>query len=162
MRNCLSVFFICFFLEFFGQYSKGDSLRGTINENRIWWDVQRYDLDVNIDLSEHSIRGYNRIVFKKISDQKKFQVDLQEPLQIDSVLFHQKKCSWNHMYHAWIIDLPAEAASLDSITVYYSGKPRAAKFPPWDGGFSWKKDDKGRHWVGVSCQGLGASVWYPC
>src|SRR5690606_7352637 len=32
---------------------------------------------------------------------------------------------------------------------------------PWDGGFSWKKDDNGNDFVATSCQGLGASVWWP-
>lgn len=50
----------------------------------------------------------------------------------------------------------------DSVTVYYHGKPREAKMPPWDGGWIWKKDRMGRPWMSVACQGLGASVWYPC
>ncbi|RZK98898.1 MAG: M1 family peptidase, partial [Pedobacter sp.] len=33
---------------------------------------------------------------------------------------------------------------------------------PWDGGWIWKKDAKGRPFISVACQGLGASVWYPC
>jgi aminopeptidase N len=34
--------------------------------------------------------------------------------------------------------------------------------PPWDGGWIFSKDAKGRPWMTVACQGLGASVWYPC
>jgi aminopeptidase N len=49
-----------------------------------------------------------------------------------------------------------------SIIVYYSGQPRTAVNPPWDGGFSWEKDSLGNPWTSVSCQGLGASVWWPC
>ena len=30
------------------------------------------------------------------------------------------------------------------------------------GGFSWEKDKNGKDWIGVSCQGLGASSWWPC
>lgn len=161
MRNFLISLFSCLALSLSAQYSKGDSLRGTVNENRAWWDLQRYSLDVEININERYIKGSNRIVFKKVSDQKQFQIDLQEPLQIDSVFFQNQTCTWKHLYNAWIIDLSTASGALDSVTVYYSGKPRAARFPPWDGGFSWKKDDKGRPWVGVSCQGLGASVWWP-
>jgi aminopeptidase N len=49
-----------------------------------------------------------------------------------------------------------------SIKVWYGGYPREAVNAPWDGGFSWKKDRNGNPWIGVSCQGLGASVWWPC
>ena len=34
--------------------------------------------------------------------------------------------------------------------------------PPWDGGWIWKKDKNANPWMSVACQGLGASVWYPC
>jgi aminopeptidase N len=49
-----------------------------------------------------------------------------------------------------------------NIKVWYCGYPRKAVNPPWDGGFSWKKDKNDKPWIGVSCQGLGASVWWPC
>ncbi|MBI2722600.1 MAG: M1 family metallopeptidase [Bacteroidetes bacterium] len=143
------------------QYSKGDSLRGTINENRLWWDVQHYHLNVEVDVNQKFIKGCTNIIYKTLTKQKKMQIDLQEPLQIDSVIFHSQKCIWKHNFNAWLIDLKQQSELTDSIRIYYSGKPRAAKFPPWDGGFSWKKDDKGRPWVGVSCQGLGASAWWP-
>jgi aminopeptidase N len=48
------------------------------------------------------------------------------------------------------------------LTIYFSGKPKEAVNPPWDGGWIWKKDKNGNPWVSVACQGLGASVWYPC
>lgn len=52
--------------------------------------------------------------------------------------------------------------TVSNLIIYYHGKPRIAKKAPWDGGFVYKKDQSGNPWVGVACQGLGASVWYPC
>ena len=49
-----------------------------------------------------------------------------------------------------------------TIYISYHGSPRKAVNPPWDGGFSWKTDSAGKTWIAVSCQGLGASVWWPC
>jgi aminopeptidase N len=46
--------------------------------------------------------------------------------------------------------------------LYYHGTPRAAVNPPWDGGFSWKRDSLDHMWIAVSCQGFGASSWWPC
>ncbi len=44
----------------------------------------------------------------------------------------------------------------------FAGTPKEAKRPPWDGGWIWTKDKNGNPWMSVACQGLGASVWYPC
>src|SRR5690606_30620900 len=45
--------------------------------------------------------------------------------------------------------------------VFYDGHPVTASNPPWEGGFVWSKDHNGDHWVGVACQGDGASLWWP-
>ncbi len=59
--------------------------------------------------------------------------------------------------------MPAQGSDTSgSVLVYYHGKPREAVKPPWDGGWIWTKDSLGRPWMSVACQGLGASVWYPC
>jgi aminopeptidase N len=55
-----------------------------------------------------------------------------------------------------------KAIPLHTIFIYFHGKPREAVQPPWDGGWIFSKDAKGRPWMTVACQGLGASVWYPC
>ncbi|MGN6343353.1 MAG: M1 family metallopeptidase [Ginsengibacter sp.] len=52
--------------------------------------------------------------------------------------------------------------SVSNLVIYYHGKPRIAKKAPWDGGFVYSRDKSGNPWVGVACQGFGASVWYPC
>lgn len=161
MKKYAFIFILSFSFKLFAQYTKGDSLRGSLNPNRTWWDVTYYNLKVNVDLAAQTIAGSNCIYFKKLTDGRVMQVDLQNPLQLDSVLFHGKRCNWTHEFNAWMIKLTVESNVNDSLLVYYSGKPRAAKLPPWDGGISWKKDEKGRPWVGVSCQGLGASVWWP-
>ncbi|MBL4643335.1 MAG: M1 family metallopeptidase, partial [Flavobacteriaceae bacterium] len=49
----------------------------------------------------------------------------------------------------------------NEIVIYYEGIPKEAINAPWDGGFSWKKDKNGNHFIATSCQGLGASVWWP-
>lgn len=48
-----------------------------------------------------------------------------------------------------------------SRSIHYGGKPRIAPNPPWDGGFSWELTPDGAHWIGVSCQGHGADIWWP-
>jgi aminopeptidase N len=52
--------------------------------------------------------------------------------------------------------------TVGTLALGFKGNPRVAKNPPWDGGWIFKKDKQGRPWMSVACQGLGASVWYPC
>jgi aminopeptidase N len=51
---------------------------------------------------------------------------------------------------------------MDMISVAYEGVPVEALNPPWDGGLTWSQDIDGSPFIATSCQGLGASVWWPC
>ena len=48
----------------------------------------------------------------------------------------------------------------ETVTVYYSGRPKIAENPPWQGGLSGPAG-AGQPWISVACQELGASVWWP-
>ncbi len=147
-------------------FSKQDSLRGSDNEFRNWWDVQHYDLLVKPDFDKKSIEGVNEITFHledTIPEKPIMQIDLQEPMQLDKVLFKEKELHFSREGNVYFINI--ERALLkekeQKIILHYKGNPRIAKRPPWDGGWIFKKDKKGRPWMSVACQGLGASVWYP-
>lgn len=163
MRS-LTILFLLVFLKVNSQtYTHADSLRGTLNGYRSWWDVLQYQIHVKPDLIKHSIEGSNKIVFKTVRPGSKLQIDLQKPLKADSIFHSGKKCGWTEDGNTLLVDLKHVYAPgvKDSLLIYYSGIPRVARFAPWDGGISWTKDEKGRPWVAVSCQGLGASVWWP-
>jgi aminopeptidase N len=159
-------------------FTHTDTLRGSLNENRDWWNVMRYNINVTPDYESKTIKGITEIVFSprggdRVSE--KMQIDLQEPLIIDSVISGRKKLELSKQdTNTWLVSfssfkkpVPIKSAKAiiipdESITIYYHGKPREAIRPPWDGGWIWKKDTQGRPWMSVACQGLGASVWYPC
>ena len=153
------------------QYTHQDTLRGSIGSERAWWDVLRYDLSVTPDYNVKSIAGKTTIQYKVLPGQKSdyLQIDLQQPLKIDTIFYDNKlyinypaKPYYNEG-NVWHIPLPkAQINSIHSITIVYHGKPKVALNPPWDGGWIFAKDAKGRPWMTVACQGLGASVWYPC
>ena len=50
---------------------------------------------------------------------------------------------------------------IEQIVLHFEGQPKEAINAPWDGGFSWKKDYNGNDFIATSCQGIGASVWWP-
>lgn len=153
------------------KFTKQDTLRGSIGPERAWWDVLHYNVEVTPDYNTKSITGKTTIEYKVVADRKTdyMQIDLQQPLTIDSLYYNGKlyinypaKPYYNEG-NVWHIPLPKTAVnSVQSISVFYHGKPREAKMPPWDGGWIWTKDAQGRPWMSVACQGLGASVWFPC
>ena len=161
----LSPFYTCAQSELGGSFTHDDTLRGSITPERAWWDLTYYDLKVKVNTDEKSITGSNTIFYKVLKTNKTLQIDLQPPLSIERVLQDGKQLNARRIgKNAYFIDLIAEQkeGSSKSLTVFYSGKPRVAKRAPWDGGFSWDKDKNGNPFVATSCQGLGASVWWPC
>ncbi|WP_442266455.1 M1 family metallopeptidase [Tenacibaculum sp. ZS6-P6] len=145
------------------KFTKQDTLRGTITPERAWWDLTYYHLDVTVNPEEKFIKGKNEIRYKVLNSFQTLQVDLQPPLKITKITQDGKELKFSSDINAHFVNLKKKQkkGSQNSITVYYEGNPKAAKNAPWDGGFSWKKDGNGNHFIATSCQGLGASVWWP-
>ncbi len=145
------------------QFTRQDSLRGSITAERAWWDLTYYHLDIAVDPDKKTISGKNTIHYKVLKEHNVMQIDLQPPLKIEKVLQDNKPLQVISEGNAHFITLSRaqKENSKNTIEVYYSGKPREAVQAPWDGGISWKKDQNGKHFVASSCQGLGASVWWP-
>lgn len=154
-------------------FTHADTLRGAYGPARDWWDVLKYDLHVKFNLSDSSISGYNVVSLKVFRKGKELQIDLQEPMVLDSILystndiFNKRIPEIRKDGNAYFIDagnfsVPQTNYPDVSLHVYYHGKPRIAVRPPWDGGLIMKKDEQHNPFVSIACQGLGASVWYPC
>ena len=166
VKNFICIFIVFITTDFFSQsvYTKQDSLRGSITSERSWWDVKKYDLEIEPIFNKQKVIGVNTITFFTLRPGQKMQVDLQEPMEIDSVSFAEEKTTLSRLGNVYYIHFENElfADKMYQITVHFSGKPRKAVNAPWDGGWIWTKDTKGNPWMTVACQGLGASSWYPC
>ncbi|SMG25356.1 M1 family metallopeptidase [Arenibacter troitsensis] len=166
MKKITSTFLLSIGLLSFAQqqnYTEQDSLRGSITPERSWWDLNFYNLSVEVKPDEKYISGSNIIRYTVLEEQQRLQVDLQPPLIIEKITQEGKELKWDSNGNAHFVTLnkPQRKGDVNEIKVYYSGHPKEAVRAPWDGGFSWKRDDKGKHFVATSCQGLGASVWWP-
>ncbi|WP_437369174.1 M1 family metallopeptidase [Maribacter litoralis] len=144
-------------------FTKQDTLRGSITPEREWWDLNYYHLDIAVDPDDKFISGSNTIRYKVLEPHQVLQVDLQPPLTIEKVTQDGKELEVKHDVNAHFVPLskPQIKGEFNEIIVTYSGHPKEAVNAPWDGGFSWKKDNNGKDFVATSCQGLGASVWWP-
>jgi aminopeptidase N len=152
-------------------FTKQDTLRGSIGPERAWWNVLHYELTIEPDFTTRQLKGKNRIEFNltgaPVTD--RMQIDLQLPMQIEKVLLGQQALPFTREGNVFWIDLRAHQSLLPkskkiaaTLEIHFSGKPRVAVNPPWDGGWIFRKDKSGNPWMSVACQGLGASVWYPC
>ena len=184
MKKTVGLFclmFIFFYASFAQHYTHADTLRGSNGPGRSWWDATKYDLHVKFNLEDSTISGYNVISFKTIKPGSIMQIDLQEPMMIDSVKMKDEyrkpgsKRTLSMRYSKILNDIKKEGNAyfislndtlnihnIGTLFIYYHGKPRIAKRPPWDGGITWTRDKQGNPWITITCQGLGASVWYPC
>jgi len=144
-------------------YTHADTLRGSITPERAWWDVVFYDLHVRLDPADSTIRGWNGISYRVIGASRAMQIDLQKPLEIDSVIQDGRRLSYRRDGNAFFVTMAAKQpkGATRTVTVYYHGRPTVATRPPWDGGLIWARDPDGRAWISTACQGLGASVWWP-
>ena len=144
-------------------FSTADTLRGKLTPLRSGFDVTYYHLDIRINPDSESIAGSNTIRFKVVTPFDRLQIDFFPNMKVDKILFEDGSvCSYTREFGAVFISLPEKLVSGEhQIVFYYSGKPQVAKRPPWDGGFTWTKDQSGNPWVVVTCQGTGASLWWP-
>ena len=144
-------------------FTRQDTLRGTITPEREWWDLNYYHLDIKVDPEERSIKGSNTVGYTVLKSNKLMQIDLQEPMKITAVYQKNKPLKFTREGNAYFIELKQKqkAGKVNYITIEYEGKPKVAVRAPWDGGLSWEKDNNGIDFIATSCQGLGASVWWP-
>jgi aminopeptidase N len=148
------------------EFAKEDTLFGSNTAYRSWWDVTHYNISFKPDYNSKTISGYNIITYKTITDSLPFimQIDLQDPLEVDSVFADMVKfTNYKKENNRWMVTLSNQQKDTEhTIQLFYHGKPKVAINAPWDGGFVWKKDSLGNPWMSVACQGAGASVWFPC
>jgi aminopeptidase N len=165
-KTLLSIVFLLITISITAQknnFTKQDTLRGSITPERIWWDLKYYHLDIQVFPETKSIKGKNTVEYTVLKPYQVLQIDLQQPLKITKVTQNNKELKVISDVNAHFIQLEEkqEVGAVNSVVVYYEGKPQEAKRAPWDGGFSWKKDKNNNHFIATSCQGLGASVWWP-
>ena len=159
----LAFFMLLIVLQTKAQYTRQDTLRGMLSPTRSCYDVTFYDLNLKVIPLSQSIEGSNTVYYRATTDFKKMQVDLFANMQIMSILQNNKSVNYTREGNAIFINFTEiqKKGKLYSIKINYQGKPQIARNPPWDGGFTWKKDSNGKDWIVVSCEGTGASLWFP-
>ncbi|PKP19394.1 MAG: hypothetical protein CVU05_11430 [Bacteroidetes bacterium HGW-Bacteroidetes-21] len=142
-----------------------DTLMGMLRPERVCYDVYYYDLSVKIVPEKKWIIGSNYVYFKCLYETNKIQIDLASQFEITKLALDDNSLTYSRDGNAIFISFNKTLYkdSLYCLYIEYNGNPIIAKSPPWNGGFTWSYNKKLKfpHWVGVSCEHLGASSWWP-
>ncbi|PVW14686.1 M1 family metallopeptidase [Marixanthomonas spongiae] len=164
IKNILPFVFLFIGINSFAQqFTHQDTLRGSITPERAWWDLQHYDLEVEVFPSEKSIKGTNTVNYTVLEPNDVMQIDLQPPMKLDKAVQSRKELEITSDGNAHYIHLQKKQKKGKEfeVTLHFSGTPVEAQNPPWDGGFTWAKDEYGNPFIATSNQGIGASIWWP-
>jgi aminopeptidase N len=145
-------------------FTRQDTLRGSITPERAWWDLTCYKLDIAVNPADSTLKGRNTIFYRVEAAHNIMQIDLQEPMVILSAHQDNRPLEFHRDGNAWFIRLQKDqiTGSVNEIVVSFAGKPQISRNPPWSGGLSWRRDKHDNPFIVTTCQGDGASLWWPC
>jgi aminopeptidase N len=142
---------------------------GPLSPNQAAYNVNYYDLDLEINPTAQTIGGSLLCRVEIINQIDSLVLDLDNPFIIDSILFKlndgtYSNVTFNHAAGKVYINIPLSVTNGDmvSVQIFYNGAPRVAINPPWEVGFVWETTSTGSHWIGVACEDDGADIWWPC
>lgn len=169
MKKTFLVFFLLV-LSFYSfsqqkKFTREDTLRGSLSAERKCFDVYFYELSIAVNPNRHFISGENKIYFTAQEDFTTLQLDLFKEISIVHITDSKNKnLSYERKGNSFFVRFGEiqKKGTQSFITVAYEGEPHTAINPPWDGGFIWTTDSLGRSWTAVACEGVGASLWWPC
>ena len=148
--------------KLFPKLSERNRLLGALLPERTCYDVLHYMINIDIDIDKKYIKGFVDIKSTATSDFSKLQFDLARKMKLNRVQYLDKNLKTSRKKDAVFVEFPLIRKGENfTFRVYYEGKPFQAKNPPWDGGFVWEKDKKGRPFISVACEGEGANIWWP-
>ena len=159
----LLILLLSSFISLSQNFTRQDTLRGSITPQRAWWDLTYYHLDISVDPEKKYLKGSNTVHYKVLKTSKEMQIDLQKPLKITRITQDNKDLDYRLDGYSYFIKLKKnqKKGQLKSLKIFYEGNPKVAIRPPWDGGITWTRDSNGKHFIANSNQGIGASIWWP-
>ncbi|WP_194776226.1 M1 family aminopeptidase [Pararhodonellum marinum] len=146
------------------QFSRLDTLKGSLTQLRTAFDVGYYHLDVEVFPDAEEILGSSLIRFKLVEPTDKIQIDLYSGMKIDSIIYRAKHLDFEREYDAVYVSFEKqlERDSIEEIKVYFGGRPLDFDpLTPMYASFLWFTDNNGNPWIQAICQGYGASGWWP-
>ncbi len=124
------------------------------------YDVTYHCLSVEVDPAISYITGKVTTHFRpQLPGLDILHFDLSDGMQIDSISWHQIQCTYTHADHTLAIHLPEEllAGIVDSVTIWYQGKPGTTGFGSFNQG-----THQNSPVLWTLSEPYGARDWWPC
>jgi aminopeptidase N len=138
---------------------------GPLKFEQAVYDVQSYDVTLNVDPKTKSINGTTVMTAKTIIPTDVILLDLDTPYTVSKVtdgtgnsLRFERTSTQIRIWFPFSKQVGEEIKT----SVTYAGTPREAPRPPWIGGFMWKQTADGSPWISVALQNDGADLLFPC
>ena len=132
---------------------------GPIDPLQAKFQIQQYRLELEIFPETQTIGGRSTITFSSQEKLDTLRFQLIDQYQVSKVLMDGKEVAFSHQND--LLDILPIDCTCNQVEIFYEGPTPLAQNPPWTGGFTWEKDQWGRHWMGLSCQGEGAKLFMP-
>lgn len=129
------------------------------------FDVQSYEVSVNVNPVTKSITGQTTMVAKTVIPTNVIVLDLDTPYTVSKIFSDRNvelKFERTPTQVRILFPMTKQVGEEITTTIVYSGEPRVAPNPPWIGGFMWKKTPSGADWISVALQNDGADLLFPC
>ncbi|MBX3298600.1 MAG: M1 family peptidase [Acidobacteria bacterium] len=137
---------------------------GPLTYEQAAYDVQSYDIALDVDPAAKSIKGSVVMRAKIVVPTNVIRLDLDTVYKIERVSEEQADRKYEFKdgkIWVWFPQTKQPGESF-SLSIHYAGTPREAPRPPWVGGFMWKKTPSGADWISVALQNDGADLMFPC
>jgi len=144
----------------FEEHSSGGPLRPL----QAAFDVRRYELTIAIVPESKSIRGHAATVAVALAPLDTFELQLDGRLEVSRADVDGRDATFTHREGLVAVALPSPwaAGERHRVELDYEGQPKIATRPPWEDGLVWAETPSGAPWLGVTTQGDGGDVWWPC
>jgi len=132
------------------------------------FDVQSYDITLNVDPKAKSITGTTVMTARIVIPTNVIVLDLDTPYKIDNVYGERRDAQATLKWERrggkiWIwFPFTKQPGEMFETIITYGGSPRVAPRAPWIGGIMWEKTPSGADWVSVALQNDGADLLFPC
>jgi aminopeptidase N len=121
--------------------------------------VKHYRLELELYPEISSIKGKSTVTFSSANKLDTLRLDLIDEYKVTSVQVNGSEVEFSHEND--LLDILVSNCTCTSVDIFYNGKTPIALNPPWEGGFTWEKDQLGNDWMGLSSQGEGAKIFMP-
>jgi aminopeptidase N len=136
---------------------------GPLKPEQAIMDIRHYDIALKVDTQAHSISGSATIDLILSQRTPVLVFDFLDSFHIQTIQVDGIASSYTYGDKLLSITPPTPVGpGRISVKVSYEGKPHVALHPPWEDGFIWSKDSSGYAWIGITAEGIGGKLYFPC